>query len=66
MKNEEFLADAIGGLDEELLFSVNRKREMDDTNMNRKVFLSSSDASTRKRFHLPISHAVFSYEYFPQ
>ena len=32
MKNEELLADAIGGLDEELLLSVNRKRDMEDTN----------------------------------
>ena len=31
MKNEELLADAIGGLDEELLLSVNRKRGMEDT-----------------------------------
>ena len=45
MKNEELLADAIGGLDEELLISVNRKRGMEDTN---KLIVVKNEAQTEK------------------
>lgn len=60
MKNEEFLADAIGGLDEELLFSVNRKREMDDTNTL--VVVKDGTETKKKRsvrkFWLPLAAAL--------
>jgi hypothetical protein len=57
MKNEELLADAIGGLDEELLASVSRKRDMDST--NRFVVVKNETETVKKRsfrkFWLPLS-----------
>lgn len=57
MKNEELLADAIGGLDEELLFSADRKRDMNDT--NKLVVLKNEPETKKKRsfrkFWLPLS-----------
>ena len=57
MKNEELLADAIGGLDEELLISVNRKRGMEDT--NKLVVVKNEPRTEKKRsvkkFWLPLT-----------